>query len=369
MIFIISKNNNILTICDSLDCVYHNILTYCRIILYCDKNKINYFDDLKIIKYENGIPTQSYYVNTNTLNICDENNNKIILKNDTIQRNKIELEILLRKDVESDINFIIPLEFNKFDNNLDNEFSDEDYSNQNIYIKQNQPIQIDQPSQTNQPNQPNQPNQSNQPNQPDKEKQIKLLKAKIALETIKLEKNNLIYDKKINKYLEKKHKIGLIEKKLKLKKEKEEEKKRIFIVDRNTFNRLINEINNNERDIDDIPLIFKNKFIIFQQLKSEYESESDYQNIDELEQYEKYIKIEKELNLQKINIDNDHDNMFASNSIYDKLYNDLKNINTNNSEFENSEFENSENSEIENSEIENSEFENSDFENSENSEK
>ena len=56
MIFIIIKNDNILNVCETFDNVYHNILSYIRIILYCDKNKMDFFNDLKIIEYINGYP-------------------------------------------------------------------------------------------------------------------------------------------------------------------------------------------------------------------------------------------------------------------------------------------------------------------------
>ena len=69
MVFIIIKNNNILTTCETLDNVYHTLLTYCRIILYCDKNRIDYFKDLQIIEYINGSPNMLYHINTNLIYI------------------------------------------------------------------------------------------------------------------------------------------------------------------------------------------------------------------------------------------------------------------------------------------------------------
>ena len=391
MVYIIIKNSNILTTCETLDSVYHNILTYCRIILYCDKNKITYFDDLKIIKYENGIPIISYYINTNTLDLYDEHKNKITIKNNTIQRNKVELEVLLKKDAESDINFVIPFDLNDNEsesdcNNKDDD--DDDYDNNlnnNIYIKSNQqqPNQS-QPNQS-QPNQ-SQQNQSNQYNhnqinhnqinhnqtnqqhiqakqhiqllqkqqsqqqkqQSQQQKQqsqqqnkdsvvistleennkIKILQAKIELEKIKLEKNNTIYDQKMDKYLETKHQAGLIEKEIKLKKEREEEKRRVFNVDKNLFNRLIKEINDQTRDINDIPILFKNKFIIFQKLIAEYSKEK----LNESEEYEKYNEIEKNLNLKNIELNTTYNNIFGNNSVYSKIYNNLKHINNSDSE-------------------------------------
>jgi hypothetical protein len=378
MVYIIIKNGNILNTCESIECVYHNILTYCRIILYCDKNKITYFDDLKIIKYENSYPVMSYYIDTNTIDLFDENDNKINIYNSTIQRNKMELEVLFKKETESDVNFLIPL-----DTNDNDESSAKLESEQNIYIKPStlntnntqqtqlmlqkirqvhanaqKNIFINSNKQTQQQTQQIQPiipnlsmatknnttqitnnqsinNQSinNQPinNQPinnqSNEEQIKLLKAKIELEKIKLEKNNIIYDQKMNQYLDDKHHVGLIEKELKIKKEKEEEKRRVFNVDKNMYDRLLDEIKNNTRDPEDIPILFKNKFLVFKKLNEN----NDFNGLIESEQYEKYNEIEKELNLEKTNINTSYTDMFASDQIYRQIYKDLKDIETNES--------------------------------------
>ena len=110
MVFIIIKNDNILTVCDTIENVYHNILSYTRVILYCDKNKIDFMDSLKIVEYSNGYPTNSYKINTNTLDLYDENKNKISINNSTLSRSKVELEVLLKKEMESDVNLFIPFE-------------------------------------------------------------------------------------------------------------------------------------------------------------------------------------------------------------------------------------------------------------------
>ena len=128
MVFIIIKNDNILTVCENLDVLYHNILSYARIILYCDKNKINFFQNLKIIEYQSGCPINSYHIDSNNLDLYDENNNKITINNSTINMNKVELEILFKKDVESEINMFIPLDLNE---------SDETSINPDIYVKSN----------------------------------------------------------------------------------------------------------------------------------------------------------------------------------------------------------------------------------------
>ena len=110
MVFIIIKNDNILTVCDTLENVYHNILSYTRVILHCDKNKIDFLSDLKIIEYTNGYPNNSYKIDLTTLDLFDERKNKISINNLTLSRNKVELEVLLKKDIESEINLFIPLD-------------------------------------------------------------------------------------------------------------------------------------------------------------------------------------------------------------------------------------------------------------------
>ena len=72
-----------------------------------------------------------------------------------------------------------------------------------------------------------------------------------------------------------------------------EEKKRIFISDLHIYNCLINEINENTRENDDIPDIFKNKYIIFKKL---HDDNTEYSTLDDNLQYEIYVQITKEMN-------------------------------------------------------------------------
>ena len=289
MVFIVLKNDNILSVCDNIESVYYNILTYVRIIIYCDKNKIDYIKNLKIIEYSNGYPINSYKIDENNLNIYDENNTKINIKNLTLSRNKVELEVLLKKDIESEINLFIP---------LDPESSD-DYiiENDNIYIKQD----------------------------------INTLKEQIEIEKNKLEKKNENFESKLQKVLDINHELKLYEKEQKIQKEKDEEDRRIFNTNKNIYNTIIEEINNNSRDHDDIPELLKDSFFIFQKLKEN----DDYNNMSDSELYHKYIEIKDLFNTKNINIKTNYDNIFDSNILYKKLYNELHE--TNNSETDNSE--------------------------------
>lgn len=315
MVFIITHNEYISTTCDNLDGVYHNILIYARIILFCDKHKTNYFNNLKILEYINGIPIKSYYVDSQTLDLYDENKNKINIKNKTIQRNKIELEVLLKKDIESEINLFIPINEDCTDISSDNNYKCE---LNNIFID-NHKIEEKEIKEK----------EKKEEHTRVSEKiiaeslQIQLLKEKIELEKLKLDNTNETYNNKMNKYLDNKHQYGLIDIELKNKTEKEDENLRVFNVDKNTFTIIMNEINDKKRDPDDIPDIFKIKFLIFQKLKSD----SEYQHLTNSEEYDKYIEIQKELNIKGIDAKTQYDNMFASNSIYNKLYNDLNDIN------------------------------------------
>ena len=187
MIFIIMKNDNILNISETLDNLYHNILSYIMIILYCGKDKLDFFNDLKIIEYNNNYPSNSYRIDTDTFYLYSIDNNKILINNPTLEKSRIELlnkfNLLTTNAelIESEINLFLPL------NSINNINSSD---NMNIYIKSNNKT---------------------------KEDEILLLKQKIELEKQKLEEQNNNYDKILTKFLEDKHQIGLIESKLKIK--------------------------------------------------------------------------------------------------------------------------------------------------------
>ena len=297
MIFIIMKNDNILNMSETLENLYSNLLSYIRIILYCDKDKLNFFNDLKIVEYTNNYPSNSFKIDTNTFQLYTINNVKIIINNPTLENSRIELLQKLNNNmsdklIESEINLFLPL------NSINNINSSD---NMNIYIKSNNKT---------------------------KEDEIILLKQKIELEKQKLEEKNNNYDKILTKYLEDKHQIGLIESKLKIKLEREEEKKRIFKSDLNIYNCLITEIQNQTRDNDDIPIIFKNKFIIIQKL---YEDEN-FISYDDSEQYSKYIQTSKEMNLSNQFIKTKYDDMFDNVSYNNSDISDTETENSNNNE-------------------------------------
>ena len=281
MVFIINKNDIILTTCESLDNVYHNILSYIRIAIYCDKNKIDYFDDLQIVEYQYGTPINSYYINTNTLDIYDENNVLIGIKSNTIKRTKMELELLLKKDVESEIQLFLPVD-------LDTESSY--HLEDNIYIKQKSKEELN--------------------------NEIELLKKKIENERKKVDEQNSKFDKTMDQYLELKHNISLVEIDKKNKKEKEEEKLRIFKADNEIYNKLYDEIyDKNIRSETDIPIMFISKFKIFQKINQ------DYNDLSDTEKYKKYNELKSEYHT--VDIENSFSNIFSGEDIYGKLKNNL----------------------------------------------
>ena len=278
MVFIILKNDNILSVCDNIESVFYNILTYVRIIIYCDKNKLDYITNIKIIEYSNGYPVNSYTID-DKLNIYNENKVKININNLTLSRQKVELELLLKKNIESEINLFIP---------LDNISSEDDYKldNEDIYIKN--------------------------------DKNINNLKEQIEFEKIKLNQKNQIFESKIQKILDINHEVKLYEKEIKLKKEKEDENIRKFNVNINTYNNIITEIRDGLRENDNIPELFKDEFIIFHKI---YE-ENLFINLTESEKYNKYIETKNLLNLNNT-IKTNYDELFSNNEIYKKIYEEI----------------------------------------------
>lgn len=330
MVFIITKNDNILTTCDTLDNVYHNILIYTRIILYCDKNKIDYFNDLKITEYSNGYPVESYEISEN-LDIYNSKNELIDIHNNILNRNKLELEVLIKKDnIESDINIFIP---------LDNQVSEQKErtvkpiskiilshfkNQQNKKIVQRK--SLDFPSLA-PPNIKNNNSDNQKAISLNEINRIKELKEKIEMEKNRLNSINENYDKKLNKYLDTKHEYGLLECELKNNKEKADEDRRIFITDKHIYSKICTEIENESRDPSDIPPIFKIKFEIFKELNNKIENI----NLSDSEGYEEYKNIYCQKNSE--NVTTKYDNMFKDdNPFYSKLISNLNNLNSENSD-------------------------------------
>ena len=275
MIYIVLKNNNILNISETLDNLYYNLLTYVQIIIDCSIDKLIYINELKITEYNNNCPSNSYKLSITTLNLIDNNNNIININNNQLEEIRKDLLIKINKtslNEESEINVFLPM-------------ISSDNINESIYIKSNNKT---------------------------KEDDIQKLKEKIDNERQNLEIKNSNYDRLLNSYLENKQKIGLIESKLKIKEERKEEKKRIFQADLQIYNSLINEIEENSRELFDIPELFKNKFVIFNELHSTY---VDYNNLED--QYEKYIDMTNKLKLTNIQFKTNYDDLFDNNTIND----------------------------------------------------
>ena len=270
MKYIVLHNNYILNISDSIEGLYFNLLAYIKILIDCNYSKINYINSILILEINNIIPTNSFTIDINTFNLIDNAKNIIEINNTELNNIRINLLNSVQKNnqLESEINVFLPIRNSSA--NINN----------SIYIK------------------------SNTVNDNKKNDIIKLTE-KIDEERQRLEEKNNNYEKLLNNYLENKHKIGLIEKKLKLKIEKEEEKKRIFDSDLQIYNCLISEINDNSRETGDIPELFKNKFKIFTELHNKY----DNYNILE-DQYDKFMDMTKELKLVNHHIATNYDDLF-----------------------------------------------------------
>lgn len=326
MVFIVTKNDNILAVCDALECMYHTIMSFIRIILYCDKNKINIINDIKITEYDNNYPINSYHINSKTLDLYDEKNMKININNVTISRIKFELEVLLRRDNESDINVFIPYEQSD-EHSIDS--SEINNMNKNIYIKQS-----DVSTKNNQRNQTTkrvlikkrqaQEHQKQEhPHNKILDEEINRLRAKIELEKENIDTKNIKYEEQMNEFLDSKHKCSLLEIEHKKKKEKHDNDLRKFKVDKNTFNIFMNEISEKKRDIDNIPIDFKTNFIIFQKLKQD----GEYSHLDDEDEFKKYVEIKQSIT-EKDTKSTMYDGMFADNIIYDKILEKIKDNNS-----------------------------------------
>ena len=130
---------------------------------------------------------------------------------------------------------------------------------------------------------------------------------------VEIKKKNLQEEK--NKYYEDLKKKESEEKELRMAKEKEEEKKRIFKSDINIYKKLISKKNKGNRDKDDIPELFIEKFEIFSILEQ-------YEKLENDNVYEEYTYLENSIDKDSDN--NDYDNTIEDNndifSNYDKDY-------------------------------------------------
>lgn len=288
MVFILIKDNIIFNTCDSVNALYMLILTYARIILFCDKSKIIFFNDLKIIEYCENIPNNSYRIDINTLDIFDENGTQLPINNMTIRNIKMELEILLKNNTESDIPIILPpIQTN---NNQSEDII-------NIF-------------------------DHNEVKKCLLEKDLEILQAKFAAEKIKLEKFDIEHTLKQDKLAELTAEFTMIANKEKIIDDKEIEKKRIFNADRKIYMTITDEIKKKQKKISEVPELFKKKYAIFNKIRLENE---------EITETEEYIKF----NELFANDTNNYDEMF-NNSVYDQLYTvDSKDKTINNEEINN----------------------------------
>lgn len=310
MVFILTKNDNILTTCDNLDNVYYNILTYTKIILYCDKTKIDYFNDVKIVEYSNGYPINSYQINSNTLDLYNEKNEIVVIQNNILNKDKVELESLLKKDpVESDVNVFIPINKPKTINNaILSQMNKRKPVFKPVIMKKEETPQIE--------------------DQQKKLDEIRELKEKIEQEKNKLNNINANYDKKMNNYLETKRQCGLSEFELKKQKERMEQNRRIYISDKHVYRMLCKEIEKGTRDETDIPEIFELKFNVFQNFNKRL---TDSQ-LSDSEGYEEYLDILSKLKpLTEKRVPTSYDNLFDDNPYNNKIYNNISDINSNSS--------------------------------------
>ena len=88
----------------------------------------------------------------------------------------------------------------------------------------------------------------------------------------------------------------------------------IFDIDLNIYNNLINEIKEDKRDNDDIPELFKNKFIIFNHLYMK--SDINYAELDNLDKYNLYNNFSKQINLSNNTFNTSYDDLFNVSNQY-----------------------------------------------------
>jgi hypothetical protein len=229
IVYIIKDNNNILGVYKNLNDAYDFIIF---INSYINKkfNEKNITKSIKIYKYKNNVIKKIYSFNKN-LNLIDENYNNINIKNDFNNNSIID------NNESSDINIFIPNE-----NEVDN---------------------ID-----------------------DLKEKIDLLEKLKIHEVHKLDELKEDYIKKEERYIEDKIKID--NKKLKLKQEQEkwDSLKKKFEADKNLFYLFKKEIDDNIRNKEDLPELFKDIYPIFEKL----DNDGYLNTIQEINEYVELIK-------------------------------------------------------------------------------
>lgn len=330
--------------CDTIDSAYNIIISFIRIILFCDAQKMSYFDKLKIIEYQSGCPINSYKLGKNNIDLYDENNKKITFDSVILNQSRMELEVLLHNDIESDVNINIPIE-NSSENkeydifNSDNKNNKINKNNDDIINKkaqQQKAIQqkikqhkIKQSQIRNQSQTKNQNQTENQIQNKDIEKDIEQLKIKINNIKQNLQEKEEQYNKSSKEFNIIDLSIQDINSKKKHNEEKHKEQLEVFKSDKKVFNTLSNQISTGKKEIDDIPEQFKSKFIIFQKMKED----EKYNSLTESEEFNKYIEFENNIpNMNQTNNQTQYDGLLGNNVWFDNLQQRIQNEKKNNNE-------------------------------------
>ena len=287
MVFIINKNNLIISISETLENAYQTIITYIKLMYYTNNN-ISSMDQINITEYNNNNIINIYILNSNNLNIYDINNNIILEDNFLIKKLIKDLNRIINTDKKDSIDNIDNKNITELNIQIpiynDIHLSSDDNDN-DIYIKSNKNSNIE----------------------------INSLRDKIEIEKKKLEENNIKYENNLNNFLKHKNKYYLLKTKINNIKDKEEEKYRKYQVAKKTFIIINHELINNIRDINDIPELFKNDYIIFKYIIK------NYPNIDDKEEFKKYKMLLKNINFDNIKINTEYDDIFKENIIYKNL--------------------------------------------------
>lgn len=298
MTYLINKNNITLSVCDSIELIYHNILLYYK-ILYSIKNDNNmmynnFFKEITIFQYNNSVISNILYINTETFYLYNSDNIKINYNSNIILYYISEIKKLFNNYISNDSDMKIHLPINNNDD-IDDDDIDEDDNDDNEEDNNNE----DNDKEDN----------DKEDNFKDEEKKQKIekLREKILIEQNRLIDNNKRYEEKVGILLKNKRKLNLLKSRVRQRKEKSDEKKRIYNVALNMYNTLISEINNNVRDKDDIPELFTNDFIIFDHIYT------NFNNLSDDEKYIKYKQLNKIFIKDNMNVNTNFDELFQSN--------------------------------------------------------
>ena len=200
MVFIINKNNLIISISETLENAYQTIITYIKLMYYTNNN-ISSMDQINITEYNNNNIINIYILNSNNLNIYDINNNIILEDNFLIKKLIKDLNRIINTDKKDSIDNIDNKNITELNIQIpiynDIHLSSDDNDN-DIYIKSNKNSNIE----------------------------INSLRDKIEIEKKKLEENNIKYENNLNNFLKHKNKYYLLKTKINNIKDKEEEKYR-----------------------------------------------------------------------------------------------------------------------------------------------